>query len=281
MMSRSIANLVAVAIGAAACGATTAPARSPTPTLAATGPSSASPHGMAHGMAASPRGMCESRPSGADLAVTDVPGGVAIAFTTTGDVAELRRWVHHMASMHEHGMAHGGDHATEHSGDHATEHSGDHATEHSGDPAAVHGEDHATAHGGDHAVAPGGEHGGDHATAHGGDPAGATGDPASDHKGKHAGPHGDMALHGGMGASCGMGASGDMGSHGGMESHGGMGSHGSHAMAMVPSTATAEDVDGGARIVLVPHQLDQLEALREHARAHASRDCAMSAVEQR
>jgi len=47
----------------------------------------------------------------------------------------------------------------------------------------------------------------------------------------------------------------------------------------VPATARAEDVDGGARIVLTPTESSQLEALREHVREHAQKmasgDCPM------
>jgi hypothetical protein len=51
---------------------------------------------------------------------------------------------------------------------------------------------------------------------------------------------------------------------------------------MVPSTATAEDVPGGARVVLVPADLSQLTALREDARLRADMmkrgQCPMSAL---
>jgi hypothetical protein len=46
-----------------------------------------------------------------------------------------------------------------------------------------------------------------------------------------------------------------------------------------PSTASSEDIEGGARLVLKPQDPAQLEALREHARTHAARmaegDCPM------
>ncbi|HET9622932.1 MAG TPA: hypothetical protein VFP84_16285 [Kofleriaceae bacterium] len=52
-----------------------------------------------------------------------------------------------------------------------------------------------------------------------------------------------------------------------------------HPMMMVPSTARAEDIDGGARIVLVPKEPAQLAALRAQVHAHAdhmaSGHCAM------
>jgi hypothetical protein len=71
-------------------------------------------------------------------------------------------------------------------------------------------------------------------------------------------PHEGGEMHGGMG-------SGEM--HGGMGS-GGM--HEMHGMKMVPSRATVEDIDGGARIVLVPNDPAQLADLRTHVREHAA-----------
>jgi hypothetical protein len=101
-----------------------------------------------HGM----MGMCPMNVPGTAATVTDVEGAVAISFTTrTGDVAELRRRVRHMAEMH------------------------------------------------------------------------------AQHQG------------------CEM-----------------------HQMKMVPSTATVVDIDGGARMVLVPNDPAQLAALRQHARDHAT-----------
>ena len=52
-------------------------------------------------------GMCPMEVAGTKVAVDDTQDGVAITFTTTGDVAQLRERVHHMAGMHEH-MMHGG-----------------------------------------------------------------------------------------------------------------------------------------------------------------------------
>ena len=109
-------------------------------------------------------GQCPMKEmAGAKVTATDTADGVALEFTTTGDVEALRAHVHKMADMHN-GMAESHD--------------------------------------------------------------------------------GDM--HGGMG-------SGDMhGMHGG-EMHGGM--------KMVPSKATAEDIPGGARVVLVPNaSVDGLRA---------------------
>ena len=48
--------------------------------------------------------------------------------------------------------------------------------------------------------------------------------------------------------------------------------HSGSVMGMAPpSTASSEDIEGGARLVLKPQDPAQLEALREHARTHAAR----------
>jgi hypothetical protein len=64
-------------------------------------------------------------------------------------------------------------------------------------------------------------------------------------------------------------------SGGGMMGPRGMGSGGmrgsGHVMKMLDSTAHAEDIDAGARIVLVPKDPAQLAELREHVREHAGR----------
>jgi hypothetical protein len=62
--------------------------------------------GMGHDMAS----MCPMTVEGTTARAEDVDGGAALAFTTTGDVAELRRRVAHMAEMHEqhHGQGHAG-----------------------------------------------------------------------------------------------------------------------------------------------------------------------------
>ncbi len=57
-------------------------------------------HGRGPGMAA---GMCPLQVEGTAARAEDVEGGAAIVFTTTGDVAELRRRV---AAMAEHHAAH-------------------------------------------------------------------------------------------------------------------------------------------------------------------------------
>lgn len=113
--------------------------------------------------------MCPMMPgAGTKLEVSDTGDGVAVAFTTSGDVADLRARVRHMADMHN-GMA-----------------------------------------------------------------------------GMH---HGD-GMHGGMGSG---------------DTHEGM-----MGMQMVPSRATAEDIPGGARLVLVPSDPAQLSALRTRARDHVA-----------
>jgi hypothetical protein len=48
--------------------------------------------------------MCPMEVPGTTASVADTEDGVAITFTTTGDVAELRQRVHGMAEMHEHMM---------------------------------------------------------------------------------------------------------------------------------------------------------------------------------
>jgi hypothetical protein len=132
-------------------------------------------------------GMCPMKVPGTTASVADTGDGVAISFTTpsTGDVAELRRRVRHMAEMHDrpHGMMRGGAMAV---------------------------------------------------------PKEATPPPRTS----------------GMGMS---------------------------RMKMVPSTAAAEDVEGGARIVLVPRDPAQLAELRQHARDHVGQmsrgECPMMAMQ--
>ncbi len=129
-------------------------------------PQPASSEAHAHGDPGGMGGMCPMEVPGTKVSADDTQDGVAITFTTTGDVAQLRDRVHHMAEMHEHMM------------------------------------------------------------------------------------------QGGMMGSGGMGS-------------GGMGS-GHMMMKMVPSTARAEDIDGGARIVLTPKDPAQLADLRAHVHEHAT-----------
>ncbi|MCC6556706.1 MAG: hypothetical protein IT372_27410 [Polyangiaceae bacterium] len=56
---------------------------------------------------------------------------------------------------------------------------------------------------------------------------------------------------------------------GGMGMGRGMGRGG--GMGMFAATASAEDIEGGARLVLLPNDPAQLEALREHTRLRAER----------
>lgn len=55
--------------------------------------------------------------------------------------------------------------------------------------------------------------------------------------------------------------------------------HPEHHSGTVMSTASSEEIESGARLVLKPQDPAQLEALREHARTHAARmaegDCPM------
>jgi hypothetical protein len=44
--------------------------------------------------------MCPMRVQGTTAQAGEVPGGATLAFTTTGDVTELRRRAEHMADMH-------------------------------------------------------------------------------------------------------------------------------------------------------------------------------------
>jgi hypothetical protein len=60
----------------------------------------------------------------------------------------------------------------------------------------------------------------------------------------------------------------------------GRGGHGGHGMAMVPATASVEDVEGGARLVFIPKDPAQLATLRAHVQERATRmaqgDCPMA-----
>lgn len=80
---------------------------------------------MDQGMA----GMCPMQVEGTAVSAENTEGGVALTFTTSGDVAELRRRVAHMAEMHSkhHGQGHGhgmgarGPEASGEGGEHAHE----------------------------------------------------------------------------------------------------------------------------------------------------------------
>jgi len=92
---------------------------------------------MGQGMA----GMCPMQVQGTTVSAENTQGGVALTFTTSGDAAELRRRVAHMAEMHgqHHGQGHGhgmGTHGPEASGEggehaHDKQHGGGH--QHQGD----------------------------------------------------------------------------------------------------------------------------------------------------
>jgi hypothetical protein len=115
-------------------------------------------------------GMCPMAVKGTTVKTEDVDGGIALEFTTsTGDVADLRRRVRHMAEMHEH------------------------------------------------------------------------------HDQRM------MSGRGSGGCGCMMGGQGMTGGK----------------MKMTPSTASAEDIEGGARLVLRPKDPEQLEVLRGHVRLHS------------
>jgi len=136
-------------------------------------------------MMAQMRDSCPAMAEGATVEVSDKDNGVALTFTTSGDVGELQARARRMSEMY-----------------------------------AMHGE----------------------------------------HRGMmwhHTGTKmpGDGHAAGGMkGPGMGHGAGMDMG--------GGM---------MPAATATVEDVEGGARMLLVPKDASQLEALRAHARMHRER----------
>jgi len=142
-----------------------------------------------HGQSGNEHGMMESCPmkvEGTTASVSDTGDGVAISFTTsTGDVAELRRRVHHMAEMHD----------------------------------------------------------------------------------RHHGTMGQGMMGGKNEAAPSPGASSPKKPK---------------KMMMVPSTAIANDVEGGARIVLVPKDPARLAELRQHARDHVGRmsrgECPMMAM---
>lgn len=90
MTISSRAVFVAVTMAVMACGGSKPPSTEPTANQAASrqGPGT-------------PAGMCPMQVPGTQVSVEDTSDGVAKVFTTTGDVAELRRRVRHMAERHE------------------------------------------------------------------------------------------------------------------------------------------------------------------------------------
>lgn len=101
-MKTSIALLLG-ALASAGCASSPAAQQ---PVAAAAAPTQG-PHG--HGMGHDMADSCPMAVEGTTARAEDVEGGAALAFTTTGDVAELRRRVAHMVEMHEmhHGEGHG------------------------------------------------------------------------------------------------------------------------------------------------------------------------------
>ena len=95
--SRVLAYALLVAFGAACSSASGSPAPRQPPPAASTTPAPGAPRGG---------GAC---PAGAGVRVTtmDTPGGVALEFTTTSDVATLQARVHRMADMHNRMMGGG------------------------------------------------------------------------------------------------------------------------------------------------------------------------------
>lgn len=93
------------AMALAACASSQA-SREPTTSAS---PATAESSGMqGEGMRGGMAGMCPMQVEGTTVRAADVEGGVALTFTTSGDVAELRRRVAHMAEMHgHHGEHHG------------------------------------------------------------------------------------------------------------------------------------------------------------------------------
>jgi hypothetical protein len=170
--------LVAITLALGGCASSRTSRQSSTtgPAAAATGaPQQPARHGamMSREMAA----MCPMAVEGTTARAEDVEGGAAMVFTTTGDVAELRRRVAHMAEMHN----------------------------------RHHGEEHER----------------------------------------------------------GMGMQSARPGSGAGHAHGGAGRSGGMMMKMPPATARSEEVQGGARLVLVPRNPADLTMLREHVHAHA------------
>jgi hypothetical protein len=104
--------LVAGALGSVSCA--TSPTGAKGPQADATGCPNAhgagcGPHGSGAGQ---PGGMmqadCPMNVSGTSVQAVDTEGGAALEFSTTGDIAEVRRRVAHLADMHNHGGPGGG-----------------------------------------------------------------------------------------------------------------------------------------------------------------------------
>jgi hypothetical protein len=76
---RGLLIAATVAVGLGACGGS----QSPPPVASGAG------------------GMCPMQVQGTQVAAEDTQDGVALLFTTSGDVAELRKRVHHLAEKHQ------------------------------------------------------------------------------------------------------------------------------------------------------------------------------------
>ena len=104
-------------IGALALASCASSPASPAPAEPAPATPSEQRPGMHSGDMAA---MCPMKVEGTSVTAADVEGGVALSFTTSGDVAELRSRVARMAKMHgDHGGHHGpgkGMHGHQHGG---------------------------------------------------------------------------------------------------------------------------------------------------------------------
>ena len=91
------ALILALMTSAAACGG--ASATTPPPAPPAAGPGGMRQMHAMHGGAGGQ--TCPMQAPGTQVVAADTADGVAVAFTTTGDVGALREHVRHMAAMHE------------------------------------------------------------------------------------------------------------------------------------------------------------------------------------
>lgn len=108
-------HLAMGALVIAGCASTQASREPTTPAPAATSGT------QSEGMRGNMQGMCPMQVEGTVVAAEKVDGGVALTFTTSSDVPELRRRVARMAQMHgQHGMGMhalaGADHGHAHGG---------------------------------------------------------------------------------------------------------------------------------------------------------------------
>lgn len=114
--------LVALTLTVAACGGTSssgAGAKAGDAGAHACTPESCGQHGHGkHGMG----DLCPMQLAGTKVEAQDVEGGVALSFTTTGDVNALRERVRHMAEHHAKKAEHHAKMMAEHHGDEAGRH---------------------------------------------------------------------------------------------------------------------------------------------------------------